>query len=288
LHYFISHLYAMTSSSPPSPPSRPHPRHLKHSPSPLNPATHPFPIPTRRNSGTGGPCARKLSTRNAPTRFSLRSPLSFVSPFPSSTSITNTSMSSSPGWQLRTPPSSLNSTSGPHLSSPDDYLSVNVDLLNKSKSNPSNSPLHIKIPSSHSLLNHGTSPLSPSPSNETHIPSPLDKLDYLDNIPPSPPIMDPARLLELPPDHNRNSESQISIASPFVNLNSSPTRTPIGSTPVPSRRAHINTRRGSALARDFNRLDIDFRDADGSDADADNPPDDPPICVPSPSPPRRV
>ena len=282
----------MDNSSPPRP--RPRPPPPQQSSSPLNPASnaHPIPLAGRRPSATGLPYARKPlapNTPNTPTRFMPRTPLSFLSHSPSSTfsHASHQSSASSIGWQLRTPLTTTNSMTGFPAPSPMDLPPANLALLNKLKSNHrlSNSPLHIKIPSSMSTSSIGS---TGSPSHGLHMPSPLDKLDHLQSIPASPPILVPcAQLLELAPNTRPDATTQHSIASPFVNLHSSPSPRSAQPGPVSSispflnaRRRQLAARRGSTLARELDRLEIDVDDA-GHDADTV---DDADSRVPSPNP----
>ena len=266
----------MDSSSPPIPPRRSRSRTMQQLPSPLNPTNHPYPVHNARRAPVpGSPYSRKPSPAMSPPRFSPRSPLSFLSNSPTSTISLHSSASSSTGPQPRTRVSSATLSL--------DFPSLNdlspAALVNHSKSDSSPAPHHIKIPSSNS--SSVGYPPSSSSSDKSHMPSPLDKLGHLYSIPPSPPVLDPAHLLGLPPNTNPDTNIQHSIASPFVNLHSSSTPMDHPSPRLSQRRRDACPRSGSCLARELDRLDIDRDDAAGYDADAHD--DDPISRVPSPA-----
>ena len=165
--------------------------------SPLNPATSAQPITSNRRPPLPHSPGYKSSNSND-YRCTPRSPLAFLSNTPPST------MSSvSSQWSIRTP------------SSPDTFATP-----------PSNNGfrpgklLTVKVSSASSL----TSP-----------PTPLDRLDHLHALPPSPPINIPsALLLEMAPV---KPDLHHSIASPFVNINALPEDKPLGPSPPPPRTA---------------------------------------------------
>ena len=261
----------MNSSSLPTPPRRSRSRSTQPLPSPLNPTNHPHAIlDARRVPLPGLPYSRKPSSAITPPRFSPRSPLSFLS------NSLHSSASSSTGPRPRAPLSSA--TFAPDLPSLHDFPPP--ALTNQTKSMSSHSPHHIKIPSSNTSSG-GYLPSSSS-SDKPHVPSPLDKLGHLNSIPPSPPVLDPAHLLELPPNTNPDTDIQHSIASPFVNLHSSSKPANHPSPRLSQRRRDIGPRSGSCLAREFDHIDIDCDDADGYVADAHD--DDPVSRMPSPAP----
>lgn len=249
----------------------------QHPSSPLNPDSNLHPIPiTRRLSANGFALARKsltLNSPNIPTRFISRTPLSFLSNSPSAAShASGLSSDSSVGWQLLTPTTTASSSFDLPMPSPAELPPANLALAHHLKSNAFHST--IKIPSSTSS-SFGGSAGSPSFGVLRHgAPSPLDKLGYLQSIPPSPPISIPsADLLEMRPNIRTNVAIQHSIASPFVNLHSSPSpRSAVygaiaAESPLTSvRRRQSAGRRGSALARELNHLDL-TNDESGYDAD---------------------
>lgn len=216
-----------------------------------------------------------------PSRFTPRTPLQFLSNSPTNT---DASAISCPSYILPTLPSSAASLPSLDPPSSNDRLA----MINRIKSLGSytNSPATVKIPlptpsPSVSLSLSSRGPATPSSSiirNKPHMPSPLNKLDYLYDIPPSPPISadaDPGQLLVMPRMPNPDVESP--IASPFVNLNlqtsTSSNRKPgvgvvIFDSP-PRRRISGNShgpRRGSALANEWVR----GGDCDGDDHDHRN------------------
>lgn len=202
-----------------------------------------------------------------PSRFTPRTPSQLLSISPTNTVV---SAIARPSYLLRTPPSSTISLPSLDPASSNDRL-VMINHINRMKSlgSHSNSLANVKIPLSSrsasislSLSSRGlATPTSPSIiRNKPNMPSPLDKLDYLYNIPPSPPISadaDPGQLLVMSQMPNPDVDSP--IGSPFVNLNlqtsSSSKRKPdvgvvIFDSP-PRRRASVNShgpRRGSTLA----------------------------------------
>ncbi|KIR56107.1 Grx4 family monothiol glutaredoxin [Cryptococcus gattii Ru294] len=202
-----------------------------------------------------------------PSRFTPRTPAQFLSVSPTNTDV---SAIAHPSYLLPTPPSSTISLPSPDPASSNDRL-VMINHINRIKSlgSHSNSLGNIKIPLSSrsasislSLSSRGlATPTSSSIiRNIPNMPSPLDKLDYLHNIPPSPPISanaDPGQLLVMSQMPNPDIDSP--IGSPFVNLNlqtsSSSKRKPgvglvIFDSP-PRRRVSVNShgpRRGSTLA----------------------------------------
>jgi len=174
--------------------------------------------------------------------------------------------------QLRTPATIATSDADITLSSPLDLTSV--PSLNKPNCNADDSPTNVKISRSPPLDTRSSS------LNKPKFPSPLDKLDYLHAIPPSPPVVDPTQLLVLSPETNPDVNAQHSIASPFVNHNPSPS--PVIPSPLlHSLRLFPNEQRGSFLARDFDRLDIEH---DDNDDHTDVLSDQTPHRVPSPLP----
>lgn len=216
-----------------------------------------------------------------PSRFTPRTPLQFLSNSPTNTDASAISCLS---YILPTLPSSAASLPSLDPPSSNDRLA----MINRIKSLGSytNSPATVKIPlptpsPSVSLSLSSRGPATPSSSiirNKPHMPSPLNKLDYLYDIPPSPPISadaDPGQLLVMPRMPNPDVESP--IASPFVNLNlqtsTSSNRKPgvgvvIFDSP-PRRRISGNShgpRRGSALANEWVR----GGDCDGDDHDHRN------------------
>ncbi|KIR36820.1 Grx4 family monothiol glutaredoxin [Cryptococcus deuterogattii CA1014] len=202
-----------------------------------------------------------------PSRFTPRTPSQLLSISPTNTDV---SAIARPSYLLRTPPSSTISLPSLDPASSNDRL-VMINHINRMKSlgSHSNSLANVKIPLSSrsasislSLSSRGlATPTSSSIiRNKPNMPSPLDKLDYLYNIPPSPPISadaDPGQLLVMSQMPNPDVDSP--IGSPFVNLNlqtsSSSKRKPgvgvvIFDSP-PRRRASVNShgpRRGSTLA----------------------------------------
>lgn len=217
-----------------------------------------------------------------PSRFTPRTPLQFLSNSPTDT---DASAISPPSYILPPPPSSAASL--PFLNHPpsNDRLAM-INRIKSLGSHP-NSPATVKIPlpsrsSSISLSLSSRGPATPSSSsiirNKPHMPSPLDKLDYLYAIPPSPPISanaDPGQLLVMP--QMPNPDAELPIASPFVNLNlqtssSSKPKPGVGVVTFdspPRRRISGNShgpRRGSALANEWVR----GGDCDGDDHDHHN------------------
>lgn len=265
---------------PPTPPTpRFTPRNLPHiSPSPtsspLNP-TQPHDILAHRRPSANSFHHRKPfpPTPDSAPRLTPRTPLSFLANSPSiGSNFSRISSASSLGWRLLTPPQSPQFTGLPSPS-PHQLPPANLNLAKTS--NSFDGPLNVKIRSSRSS-EMSTDGGSDSSDNQRHIPSPLDKLNYLQSIPASPPIVVPsAQLLEMPPNTIPAAASQHSIASPFVNLNSSPS--PRGAKPGPlssisplvNARRQLANRRGSGLAHEMNRLELDnVGDDTGYDADA--------------------
>lgn len=247
-------------NSPPTPPHgfRSRPRPLLQSSSPLNP-NHADGIDTkpasaqsittfnlRRMSNSSFPYSysRRGSVPGTPIqRCSPRSPLSYISP--SLSGVSTASSLSADGWPL-TPQSPLSRL--PIPSSP-----LNDHSLPTSKPK---SPLSPPVASS-----HPSSRLSVSIdlASSDHRPAYIKRRHDLDDLPPSPPIVNPGYLLEhhikpyTPADH--------SIASPFLNLDTSPNHShdPERHSPLTKRTAIA--RRPSALAHELGNLDIVHDDA---------------------------
>nr|XP_031858737.1 Grx4 family monothiol glutaredoxin [Kwoniella shandongensis]KAA5525809.1 Grx4 family monothiol glutaredoxin [Kwoniella shandongensis] len=229
------------------------------------PAREPTPV-TGRPSAAPSPYAGKSPFPPPPSRFTPRTPLQFLS---HSRTPSASSTASSHGSIIRTPSTSMTSASGLATPSPTDLPPAKFAMVNnrnKSIHSVPNNPSHVKIP----LVRRGGSlystPVTANSSflrNKRHIPSPLEKLDYLHSIPPSPPILDPGQLLNLSPTPNTDVETQQPIASPFVNLHSS-SASPRGNKPdyigasspahasFPRRRdSALRPRRPSALAMEY-------------------------------------
>ena len=249
--------------------------------SPLNRAANRFPTPLgRRISVDTGLITRKHPALNTPLRALPRSPLSFVTPSPASTTSNHSQISSSPSWNIRTPLSSA--TSGIDLapSSLTDSPPATIVYLNKLKSGIPISSLRINTPAMDSSSPTGSSPLSSVHPAEPHIPSPLDKLDHLMPIPASPTVVDPVYLLGLPP--NDLDESMHTAALPLHS-----TATSVAEPMMPrSHRLDAVGRRGSTLVPRPDRFDIHPDQSTGGPVD--NRPNDPPSHIPSRMPPRRV
>nr|XP_019050580.1 Grx4 family monothiol glutaredoxin [Kwoniella bestiolae CBS 10118]OCF29510.1 Grx4 family monothiol glutaredoxin [Kwoniella bestiolae CBS 10118] len=207
------------------------------------------PTPTSPTKPTGN----KSLLPPAPSRFTPRtSPLQFLSNSPTN-SVSSTASSNT--WVLRTPAQSASSMPGYGMDQP-----PKRPFTGRA---PNSSPAHVnvKIPSPSTPSSFGSNgfntPNSSIIRNKPHMPSPLDKLDYLHSIPPSPPILDPSQLLVLPPTPNPDIQTQHPIASPFVNLSPSPRGLSkpgagiglSGLSPSPRRRtSNLGPRRGSNLA----------------------------------------
>ena len=287
----------MLDPSIPIPTPIPTPAHAKppvtntHPSSPLNP-TSSLAIPSLRRASTRGLYGHRksLTPNNTPDRFTPRTPLTYLSNSPSGTS--NSSYASSIGWHLQTPTAPAHA--GVHFADPSPHeLPPPATFAPRKSSAPSlGYQMHIKIPSCNSS---DSSTTSGSPGDTSfNAPSPLDKMDHLCSIPPSPPIVMPsAQLLELPPNFHPDAHCQHSIASPFVNLNSS--ASPMSAKPGPvsaisplvttHRRGRNFWRRGSNLAHEMNAIDLnDTYDPDESKYDADADTDDGhDALVPSPT-----
>ncbi|TYJ52879.1 Grx4 family monothiol glutaredoxin [Cryptococcus floricola] len=211
----------------------------------------------RRATAPPAPFAGKSPFPAPASRFTPRTPLQYLSQSPTNSDI---SMISSPAYLLPTPPSSAAS-----LPNDSPYPNDRMAMMNRIKSLGSqpNSPTNIKIPN-YSRSSFSSNPASLNNStasrNKPHIPSPLDKLDHLHNIPSSPPIFDPGVLLHLPPTPNPDAELT-PLASPFVNLRSSSSSSggqrPVVLASPPRRRGSMGIitghgpRRGSTLANEL-------------------------------------
>lgn len=251
---------SLQSDSPPIPLSagfRTRPLPLLHSSSPLNPnhgdnmdlkpmpaSAHPISTSNLRRMSNAS-YSRRGSAPATPTRFSPRSPLAFLSNSPSSSVLSTGSSLSSIGWP-RTPPQSPFSHITIALSSP------SSDRAPMVPSSPGSAPM---IQKSHIPAPINLSPPSSRSSVSIDVPSPMDnrpayikRRHDLDIIPPSPPIMDPAYLLEHDPAAHLAGDR--SIASPFHNLDMPPTYMPHSDRAVPSRRA------SSGLSREFSHLEM--------------------------------
>jgi len=286
----------------PSPPTFPHREPVRSNTyrSPLNPNANDHPravaIP-RRFSGVNAGIPRSptsYTSPNNPTRFLARTPLSFLSASPSkSRALRISSTDSSIAWQLRTPHTAPNSDSQLALSSPGLLSPADSDTVpNVNSAAHGSARQHVKIP-----LANVTDPNNPMGTG----PSPLrHKMAYLLSLPPSPPIVVPsAHLLELSPDGRADTGEQHSIASPFVNLVSTPlsATTILGptsvSTPPNGHRRISQQRRSSSLSRELNSLHLTDepiinRESDSSvDRDADVPEPNSPhaalVCTGRPS-----
>lgn len=215
-----------------------------HQPSPLGPSG-PSPIATQRNPYGQSPAMPAHHLLGTPSPSSPRTPLSFLSNSPGSL---YSSLSSSPGYELRTPLTSLAANSA----SPSSPLKSRLADLAPFPKRPV-SGLHLTIdpkPQPHRL---SISDISLSSIDEHPAISPIDHLDYLKSGPPSPPIIvPPADLLELPPNRDPDADHQHSIASPFVNLNVS--SSPNIAHTVTSRRSSGDRRRSSSLANELSQL----------------------------------
>ncbi|KAK4688448.1 monothiol glutaredoxin, partial [Tremellales sp. Uapishka_1] len=235
--------------------------------SPLNPG--PAQSNQHRRSDVFGtpPIPRsKFAQQPTPTGLSFRTPLAFLAKSPTASP---ESSASSYDYHLRTPPltTSYSMPNIPTVRSVDDMNPADLAVYNSLKLSAQNRPTHVKIPLSPSSSRSS----SPHFSQPPQIPSPLQKLDYLQNIPPSPPIVvAPAQLLEYAPSDPDNDAHY--MASPFVNLNSPPSATHTGDAPIRARRM-TNGRRGSSLAREFGQLNMTTID-DGHNNNAASHPHD--------------
>lgn len=257
---------------PPWPPRR----SSTHQPSPLGPSG-PSPIGTPRTphlhdgQSPASPAHHLLAT---PSPSSPRTPLSFLSNSPGSA---YSSLSSSAGYEIRTPPTSLVGNSA----SPSSPMKLRLSDLAPFPKHMGTTPHHtIEMkPQTH---RSSVSDISLSSIDECPAISPIDHLDYLKSGPPSPPIVFPsASLLELPPNREPDDDHQRSIASPFVNLNT-PTASNHGHT-ISSRRASSERRRSSTLSHELshldiadNGLDVTIDDHDDAQCDVNTPPIPPP------------
>lgn len=162
-----------------------------------------------------------------PSRFTPRTRAKFLSISPTNSDVSAIAHSS---YLLPTPPCSTISLPSLDPASSNDRL-VMINHINRIKSlgSQSNSLANVKIPLSSrsasislSLSSRGlATPTSSSIiRNIPNMPSPLDKLGYLHNIPPSPPLSanaDPRQLLVMSQMPNPDIDSP--VGSPFVNLN---------------------------------------------------------------------
>ena len=243
-----------------------------HVPSPSNTSSSALAIPAVPHPSSGKHATghrKSLTPHNTPDRFIPRTPLTFLSNSPSTPSIyTASSVTSSLDWHIQTPTSSAGTTY--HLVEP-----WATSTPRKSSGSSLGNPLHIEISSSGSSYSIDGSTIDASAT----APSPLRKMDHLFPIPSSPPIILPsAQLLELSPNIHPDANTQHSIASPFVNLNSSPSPRSVKPGPVSyisplnsaRRRDPAALRRGSNLSHQMNALDLDDSRADDPTYDADD------------------
>lgn len=201
--HWLTKLFPAMNNSPQhnSPPGfRPRPRPLLQSSSPLNPnhadldtkpaSAHPITSSNLRRMSSTSPYSysRRGSTPGTPNqRYSPRSPLSYLSP--SLSGLSTSSSLSIDGWPL-TPQSPLSQL--PMLPSP----------TLKSNSPPISSRLSVSI------------------DEIDHRPAYIKRRHDLDELPASPPIVNPAYLLEHHPKPSKSADH--SIASPFLNADTSP------------------------------------------------------------------
>jgi len=239
--------------------------------SPLNPAAKPFPIGAfaRRISATNtGYVNRNSSHIGTPTGSSPLSPLRFPQTPSLSSNLHRLSISSSPGYQLRTPIITPNNTTSLPLPSPGDPLPKQLSPFGKLKSSI-NAPLRVKIPDS--PFAHGVSP------NETHSPSPLENLNYLQSIPASPPILPLANAFPL--SNKSNSNDGFEFKHPYINIKTSSSDyiAPwISSSPFLRHHRLIDEpRRGSTLSNEIDPLDLNAGAASNDDFVQSPPLDDP-------------
>ena len=202
---------------------------------------------------------------NIPSPSSPRTPRSFLSNSPGSMHF---SQSSSAGYEIRTPPSSMLGNSA----SPSSPLKLRVSDLLPLTIHPGVSRGSISEPK-HRL---SIGDLSLSSINERPAISPVDHLDYLKSGPPSPPITaPPAHLLELPSHGLIGSDNQYMLDSPFFDFD-----VPVSPTvmPSPSLRRFSGERRRSSLANQISSLELDKNHHATSDHVCDNgaPPVPPP------------
>ena len=265
----------MNPTTASTPPWRSSNRHAQHPPSPLNPATNLCTVsPTRRLSGASFPYPRKSSVTNSPTHYLPRSPLSSNC----STLSSYSSSSSSSGWQLRTPPFSTTSLSDLPSPSPTAPSPIQPTLVPKCKPNWSKHPSRIQIPAVNPMSS-GFKPFSPSMSDKRHTPSPLDILDHLHSIPPSPPVVYPALLLGHPLNITADSHSPFAFGLSSVDADLSSTSMLDLQT---NRHLHgqSDTHRDSSFDNKMQRLVIN---CDDNVHDADDHRDDASSRVPAPT-----
>jgi hypothetical protein len=202
--------------------------------SPLNPCNQPTsaqPIgQPRRPSFPSNNFGRNKSSIPGTPRSTPRSPLAYLSDSPS---LSISSVASSSPWSIRTPSFPGTAEYEPSVDNMSSSALPPPQFAFKKYNMAPPSPININL-----IRQRPELPLSPK--NMTPRPSPLDHLDYLHNGPASPPMVNTHEiLLEMPPKRNTDPSNQQSIASPFVNINSSPTEhmEPSPLTPAAARHA---------------------------------------------------
>lgn len=162
-------------------PPWPNRRTSNHQRSPLAPPTS-SPVGINKHEHGQSPTTPIHHLLNTPSPSSPRNPRSFLSNSPGSP---HASMSSSLGYELRTPPSSMIGNSA----SPSSPLKQRVSDLLPLAIHSAVSRGSVSEPKHHRL---SIGDISLSSINELPAISPIDHLDYLKSGPPSPPILVPS------------------------------------------------------------------------------------------------
>lgn len=241
-------------------------RTSNHQRSPLAPPSS-TPIGINNHAYGQSPSSPFHHMLNTPSPSSPRTPLSFLSNCPGSL---HSSISSSPGYDLRTPPSSMLGNSA----SPSSPRKLRVADLLPLTIHPGVVGGSLSEPKHHRL---SIGDLSLSSINEQPAISPVDHLDYLKSGPPSPPISVPAaHLHELPLNGYLDSDGRYDTETPFFTLDPPVSPTTM---PSPSHRRSSGERRRSSLVNEISSLDITDHDHHGTAdhvCDDDTPPVPPP------------